>query len=61
LRLETLKDGALNVLDVHQAYLNFVEDRLEPDVWVNEKSFPNSTEHQGIEGKLKRIAKLCKS
>jgi hypothetical protein len=34
-RLETLKDGGLNVFDAHQGHLNLIENRLDPGAWVN--------------------------
>ncbi|HEY9198044.1 MAG TPA: hypothetical protein VIR60_01680 [Gammaproteobacteria bacterium] len=43
----------------YEAYLNFVGDRLAPDLWAQEKSYFTTGKYAGLEGKLKKICELC--
>jgi len=41
----------------YEAYLNFIGDRLFPQIWQDEKKFFNKNPYKGTEGKLKYIIK----
>jgi hypothetical protein len=43
-----------------ESYLNFLGDRLAPDIWENERDFFNKKPYKGIEGKLKKILEIIK-
>ncbi len=39
-----------------EAYLNYVGEEILPQVWEEERSFFNTAQYRGTDGKLKRIA-----
>jgi len=43
----------------YEAYINFLGDRVAPDVWNNERDFFNNDPYRGIAGKLKKISEVC--
>jgi len=43
----------------YEAYINFLGDRLAPEIWKDERNFFNTAPYRGVEGKLKKITELC--
>lgn len=43
----------------YEAYINFLGDRLAPEIWKDERNYFNTDPYRGIEGKLKKIAEIC--
>ena len=43
-----------------ESYVNFLGDRLAPEIWVEEKSFFNKKPYKGLEGKLKFLFEKLK-
>ena len=41
-----------------EAYLNFIGEKLAPDVWANERQYFGRGEYQGFAGKLKKVLEL---
>ena len=50
-----LLSALLTAYLAYEAYLNFLGDRLAPDVWRREKEFFRKPPYQGINGKLEFI------
>ena len=43
----------------YEAYLNFLGDRIAPEVWENEKDEFSKGRYRGADGKLRKIAETC--
>lgn len=41
-----------------EAYLNFIGERLAPDVWADERRYFGRSDYQGFAGKLKKVLEL---
>jgi hypothetical protein len=44
-----------------EAFINYLGECLDPDVWKDERSFFNQANYYGIEGKVKRLAERLPS
>jgi hypothetical protein len=40
-----------------ESYINFLGDRLAPEIWKSEKDFFNNSPYKGIDGKLRNYLK----
>ena len=43
----------------YEAYINFLGDRVAPEVWKTERVFFNTDPYRGIAGKLRKISEVC--
>jgi hypothetical protein len=43
----------------YESYINFLGDRLAPEIWKREKEYFNEIPYKGIEGKLKMVCEIC--
>ena len=43
----------------YESYINFLGDRLGPEIWKREKEYFNKNPYKGLEGKLKKVHEMC--
>jgi hypothetical protein len=43
-----------------EAYLNFLGERLAPEIWKDERNFFRNVPYRGFEGKVRKVFELCR-
>jgi len=44
-----------------EAYLNFLGERLAPEIWRDERNFFKKVPYRGFEGRVRKVFELCKT